>query len=81
MCKLSGTTYQKTLEILTDLPEAVWPTNDWDCSQTCPCARLVGKTYEHPEELEWRKCTKSATYTKEFCELLATAILKHHKMI
>ena len=77
MCKLCGTKFEKTLEILTDITD--FPEDDYFCTPCSPCKWIENQpTNEHPERLEY--ATETATYEPGFCDLLGDAILKHHNI-
>ena len=86
MCKLCNTKHRKTFEILTDLSPAVWPPHDAQCIPSSPCDQIKDarerrqdpRFYKHEDTLEWGACTASAEYPRGLCDLLATAIFKHH---
>ena len=86
MCKLCNTKHRKTFEILTDLDPAVWSPHDAQCIPSSPCDRIKDartrrqnpRFYNHEDTLEWGACTASAEYPRGLCDLLATAIFKHH---
>ncbi|EGB04101.1 hypothetical protein AURANDRAFT_67506 [Aureococcus anophagefferens] len=77
MCKLCGTKFEKTLEILTDIAD--FPEDDYFCTPCSPCKWIENQpTNKHPERLEY--ATETATYEPGFCDFLGDAILKHHNI-
>ena len=82
MCRLCGTKYRKTLEILTELDHAVWPPSDAQCKPTSPCEGLKRRrSTKHDERLEYADATLSAEYPGRLCTLLAEAIFRHHGIL